>query len=78
MLGDVVLKQIVYKLIQAIKGNIKVGWTLRKNVRAQMRVIVKRLLKEYGYPPDLEQMASDLVIEQVEVMAKSELEEFYY
>lgn len=78
MMGDIVLKQIAHELTQAIKSNIKVDWTLRENVRAQMRVIVKRLLKKYGYPPDLEQMAIDLVIEQAEVMGKSELEEFHY
>ncbi|GAC43627.1 type I restriction endonuclease subunit R [Paenibacillus popilliae] len=78
MMGDVVLKQIAHELTQAIKSNIKVDWELRENVRAQMRVIVKHLLKKYGYPPDLAQMAIDLVIEQAEVMGKSELEQFHY
>lgn len=78
LMGDLVLKQIAHELTLAIKSNIKVDWTLRENVRAQMRITVKRLLKKYGYPPDLEKMAIDLVIEQAELMAQTETEEFRY
>jgi type I restriction enzyme R subunit len=78
LMGDIMLKQIAHELTQAIKRNIKVDWTLRENVRAQMRVTVKRLLKKYGYPPDLEKMAIDLVIQQAELMAQSEAEKFEY
>ena len=76
LMGDVVLKQIAHELTQAIKNNIKVDWTLRENVRAQMRITIKRLLKKYGYPPDLEKMAIDLVLQQAELMAQTEAEEF--
>jgi type I restriction enzyme R subunit len=72
VMGDVVLKQIAHELTQAIKNNIKVDWTLRENVRAQMKVAIRRLLKKYGYPPDLEKMAIDLVLQQAELMAESE------
>lgn len=78
LMGDVVLKQIAHELTQAIKSNIKVDWALRENVRAQMRVIVRRLLKKYGYPPDLEKMAIDLVLQQAELMAQAGTEEFKY
>lgn len=78
LMGDLVLKQIAHELTQAIKNNIKVDWTLRENVRAQMRITVKRLLKKYGYPPDLEKMAIDLVLQQAELMAQTETEEFKY
>ncbi|WNS42049.1 type I restriction endonuclease subunit R [Paenibacillus sp. MMS20-IR301] len=78
LMGDLVLKQIAHELTQAIKSNIKVDWTLRENVRAQMRITVKRLLKKYGYPPDLEKMAIDLIIQQAELMAHAETEEFRY
>jgi len=78
LMGDLMLKQIAHELTQAIKNNIKVDWTLRENVRAQMRVTVKRLLKKYGYPPDLEKMAIDLVIQQAELLAQAETEEFKY
>ncbi|MCL6633973.1 MAG: HsdR family type I site-specific deoxyribonuclease, partial [Alicyclobacillus herbarius] len=75
LMGDLVLKQIAHELTQAIKKNITVDWTLRENVRAQMRVTVKRLLKKYGYPPDLEKMAIDLVIQQAELIAENESED---
>ncbi|WP_035452478.1 type I restriction endonuclease subunit R [Alicyclobacillus herbarius] len=75
LMGDLVLKQIAHELTQAIKKNITVDWTLRENVRAQMRVTVKRLLKKYGYPPDLEKMAIDLVIQQAELLAENESED---
>ncbi|WP_429845136.1 type I restriction endonuclease subunit R [Brevibacillus sp. FIR094] len=78
LMGDLVLKQIAHELTQAIKSNIKVDWTLRENVRAQMRITVKRLLKKYGYPPDLEKMAIDLVLQQAELMAQAETEENKY
>jgi type I restriction enzyme R subunit len=75
LMGDLMLKQIAHELTQAIKNNIKVDWTLRENVRAQMRVTVRRLLRKYGYPPDLEKMAIDLVIQQAELIAQAEAEE---
>lgn len=75
LMGDVVLKQIAHELTQAIKNNIRVDWTLRESVRAQMRITVKRLLKKYGYPPDLEKMAIDTVLKQAELMCQSEATE---
>lgn len=74
LMGDVVLRQIAHELTQAIKNNLTVDWMLRENVRAQMRVTVKRLLKKYGYPPDLEKSAIDLVLQQAELMARSEFD----
>jgi type I restriction enzyme, R subunit len=74
LMGDVVLKQIAHELTQAIKNNIRVDWTLRESVRAQMRITVKRLLKKYGYPPDLEKMAIDTVLKQAELMCQEVFE----
>jgi type I restriction enzyme R subunit len=51
---------------------------LRERVRAQMRITVKRLLKKYGYPPDLEKMAIETVLKQTELMCQNEVEEFKY
>nr|WP_282201411.1 type I restriction enzyme endonuclease domain-containing protein [Collibacillus ludicampi] len=53
-------------------------WNLRESVRAQMRITVKRLLKKYGYPPDLEKMAIETVLKQAELMYQNEVEEFTY
>ncbi|MDO7907578.1 type I restriction endonuclease subunit R [Paenibacillus sp. JX-17] len=78
LMGDLMLKQIAHELTQSIKSNITVDWTLRQNVRAQMKVTVKRLLKKYGYPPDLEQLAIDMVLKQAEVMSLTASQEFRY
>ncbi|WP_418038774.1 type I restriction endonuclease subunit R [Paenibacillus xylanilyticus] len=78
LMGDLMLKQIAHELTQAIKNNITVDWTLRQNVRAQMKVTVKRLLKKYGYPPDLEQLAIDMVLKQAEAMSSQAATEYRY
>ena len=48
-----------------------IDWTLRENVRAQMRVLVKRILRRYGYPPDKQEKATQTVLEQAEVLSES-------
>lgn len=70
VLGDEVLKAIAHELTKSIKDNMSIDWNLRENARAKMRVTVKRLLKKYGYPPDLQKIAIDTVIEQAELMAE--------
>jgi len=52
-----------------VKKNVTIDWTLRENVRAQLRVIVKRILRKYGYPPDKQEKATQLVLEQAEVLS---------
>jgi len=68
-LGDETLKKIAHDLVIAVKSNVKIDWTLRENVRAEMRVIVKRILRRYGYPPDKQEAATKTVIEQAEVLS---------
>jgi len=48
------------------QNSITIDWTVRENVRAQMRVIIKRILRKYGYPPDKQARATELVLEQAE------------
>lgn len=55
-------------LVDRVKQSVSIDWTLRENARAQIRVMVKRILREYGYPPDLQKSATELVIEQAEVL----------
>ncbi|MGG0391053.1 type I restriction endonuclease subunit R [Priestia megaterium] len=69
VLGDDTLKIIAHELTQSIKENMSIDWNLRDSARAKMRVIVKRLLKKYGYPPDLQKDAIETVIEQAELMS---------
>ncbi len=65
-LGDDVLKAIARELVKNLKANLKVDWTHRESVRAQIRLAIKKILKKYKYPPDLEQKAIKTVIEQAE------------
>ena len=68
LMGDEPLRAIARLLVKRVKNSVSIDWTLRENVRAQIRVMVKRILREYGYPPDLQQAATELVIEQAEVL----------
>ena len=70
MLGDEKLVLIAQLLVDRVKKSVSIDWTLRENARAQIRVMVKRILRQYGYPPDLEKAATELVIEQAEVLCK--------
>lgn len=69
VMGDEKLKAIAYELTKKIKENMSVDWHKRDSAQAKMRVTVRRLLKEYGYPPDLQKMAVEQVVEQAELMA---------
>ena len=68
-LGDETLKQIARELVDAVKKNVKIDWTIRENVRAEMRVIVKRILRRHGYPPDKQEAATKTVVEQAELLS---------
>ncbi|PIE68275.1 MAG: DEAD/DEAH box helicase, partial [Deltaproteobacteria bacterium] len=70
MLGDEKLRTIAQLLVERVKRSVSIDWTLRENARAQIRVMVKRILRQYGYPPDLQKAATELVIEQAEVLCK--------
>ena len=74
ILGDQVLKQIARDLTDAIKKNMTIDWNLRESVRAKMRVMVKKLLRKYGYPPDQQKKAVETVMEQAELMCRNEAE----
>jgi type I restriction enzyme, R subunit len=70
VLGDETLRTIAQELVRAVRNNVTIDWTLRENVRAKMRVIVKRILRRYGYPPDKQEKATQTVLEQAEVLAR--------
>lgn len=74
VLGDETLQTIAQELVRAVRSSITIDWTVRENVRAQMRVIVKRILRKYGYPPDRQARATELVLEQAEVLCKDWVE----
>ncbi|QPD04232.1 MAG: putative type I restriction enzyme HindVIIP R protein [Candidatus Nitrospira kreftii] len=68
VLGDVTLRTIAREVAEAVRKNVTIDWTVRENVRAQLRVIVKRILRKYGYPPDKQEKATQTVLEQAEVL----------
>lgn len=69
VLGDNTLRTIARKLVATVRSNVTIDWTVRENVRAQMRVLVKRILRKYGYPPDKQEKATQTVLMQVEMLS---------
>jgi type I restriction enzyme R subunit len=69
VLGDETLRTIARELVETVRRNVTIDWTLRENVRAQLRVLVKRILRKYGYPPDKQEKATQTVLEQAEVLS---------
>jgi type I restriction enzyme R subunit len=70
VLGDETLKTIARELVEAVRQSVTIDWTVRENARAKIRVIVKRILRKYGYPPDKQEKATLTVLEQAEVLCK--------
>jgi type I restriction enzyme R subunit len=70
VLGDETLRAIAQELVEAVRRNLTIDWTVRENARAGIRVIVKRILRKYGYPPDKEEKATQTVLEQAEALCK--------
>ena len=69
VLGDDALCLIARELVRTVRTNVTIDWTLRENVRANLRRLVKRILRKYGYPPDKQDSATRTVIEQAEVLS---------
>ena len=63
------LRELAVVLTQRVRENATIDWTLKANVRAKLKVIVRRTLRQYGYPPDMELLAIDTVLQQAEMMA---------
>jgi len=70
VLGDETLKKIAQELVERVRKSVSVDWSKRENARAQLRVLVKRILRKYGYPPDKQEQATELVLEQTEVLCE--------
>jgi type I restriction enzyme R subunit len=69
VLGDATLREIARELVRTVRYNVTLDWTLRENVRAQLRVLVKRTLRKYGYPPDKQEKATQTVLEQAALLS---------
>ena len=69
MMGDDKLKLIAHELLMSLRENVSVDWAHRNSARARMRVLVKRILRKYGYPPDLQDSAVQTVLQQAEALS---------
>lgn len=68
------MKELIHVIVETVRKNATVDWEKREDARAKLRILVKRILMQYGYPPDLARMEADRVLEQSELLAKSFLD----
>ena len=70
ILGDDTLRDIARELVDTVRNNVNIDWTLRENVRANLRRLVRRTFRKHGYPPDKQEEATQTVLEQAEVLSQ--------
>jgi len=75
LMGKDKLRELAVVLTETIRKNSTIDWTIKENVRAKMKVAVKRLLRKYGYPPDMQQLATETVLKQAERIAEEIINE---
>lgn len=69
-MGNERLRVIAHELLEQLRANVTVDWHKRESARARMRVLVKRILKRFGYPPDLSDAAVQTVLAQAEILLR--------
>ena len=69
VMGDASLRVIAHELLVSLRANVAVDWAHRESARARLRVLVKRILRKYGYPPDLQDAAVQTVLQQAEALS---------
>ena len=74
VMGQDKLRELAIVLVARVRKNASIDWNLKESVRARMKVMVKRLLREYRYPPDMQALAIELVLEQAKVFTEFEVE----
>lgn len=75
VLGDDVLRELAVYLVETVKSNTSIDWTIKESVKAKLKVMVKRALRKFGYPPDQQKLATDTVLKQAELLADKWVEE---
>lgn len=70
VLGDETLRAIARELVETVRNNTSIDWTVKESVRAKLRSMVKRILRKHGYPPDKQEKATQTVLEQAELLCK--------
>ena len=63
------LRELAVVLFEKVKQNASIDWTIKESVKAKLKVIVKRTLRQYGYPPDMQALATETVLKQAELIA---------
>ena len=71
VLGDETLRSIAQELVETVRRNVTIDWTSRESVRANLRRLVRRILRKHGYPPDMQEKAIRTVLEQAETLSES-------
>ena len=74
VMGQDQLRELAIALVVRVRQNASIDWNLKESVRARMKVMVKRLLREYDYPPDMQALAIELVLEQAKVFTEFEVQ----
>jgi type I restriction enzyme R subunit len=69
VMGDKQLAFIAHELMKMIQQNVTIDWTVKQSARAHIRVMVRRILRKYGYPPDMQEKATETVLQQAELIA---------
>ena len=70
VLGDETLRTIARELVETMKKNFTIDWTVKESVKAKLRTAVKRILRKHGYPPDKQEKATRTVMEQAELLCR--------
>ena len=70
LLGDETLLKLARILVERVKENASIDWTVKESIKKKLKVIVKRTLRQYGYPPDLQKLATETVLQQAEALAE--------
>jgi len=70
-LSDEILKKIAHELTENLRQNLSVDWSQRESVRAKLRLMVKRILRKYKYPPDMQDAAVELVLQQAQALGEA-------
>ena len=68
--SDETLRDIARQLVKTVRSNVTIDWKLRENVRTRLRVLLRRILRRHGYPPDRREKATRTVLEQAEVLSE--------
>jgi type I restriction enzyme R subunit len=69
VMSDEILKELAHVLVERVRANTAIDWTIKESVQAKLRTIVKRTLRKYGYPPDMQLLATENILQQAKLLA---------